>query len=275
MSRGGKSAVHRRVQAFLGAALLVGAVGARAADLDVRAIMDRNYVVARLKGMRTDSTMVLITDKGQTRERKFTSVSALRENGVDSNVLMTFSTPADVKGTSFLEIEHSDGDDDIWIYLPALKKTRRLVANNKKDSFLGSDFAYADLLTPRPDTYRYTLLRSEAAEGSDCYVVESVPRDDTVKKEQGYGKKVLWIRKDNFLEVKVEYYDTSGALLKTQTTAQHKLMDPASARWVPLQRRMVNHQTGHITEIRLGKAEPDFKIPDSYFSVRNIERERE
>src|SRR3569833_1970968 len=110
-----------------------------------RDMMQKNFFVSRIKSFKSAATMVLINDKGQTRERKSTTWSVLQPNGIDSTLLARFTTPADIQGTAFLQVEHIDGDDDEWIFLPALGKSRRLVANNKKDSFVGSDFSYGDL----------------------------------------------------------------------------------------------------------------------------------
>jgi outer membrane lipoprotein-sorting protein len=217
--------------------------------------------------------MVLINDKGQKRERKNTTTLKLQPNGVDSNLLVKFSFPNDIKGTGFLQIEHSDGDDDQWIYLPALKKSRRLVANNKKDSFVGSDFSYGDISLPKVDLYRHSLLRSEAIDNHDCYVVESVPANDTVNSNNGYSKKITWVRKDSFLEAKVEYYDLSGRLLKTQLTTGHQLVEPNPQRWFPLYREMTNHQTGHKTVLNFEKVQSGVAVPDGLFTTRYVENE--
>ncbi len=270
--------MNRKIGVILGslAALLAGlAVPVLAAprDLSARDIMEKNFYVTKIKTLKSDSTMILVNDKGQTRERKSTTLAKLQANGVDSSLVVKFLTPADIKGTGFLQIEHSGTDDDQWIYLPALKKSRRLVANNKKDSFVGSDFAYGDILLPKVDTYKHTLLRSENVDGHDCYVIESVPMDDTVKRNMGYSKKFSWIRKDNFLESKVEYYDVSGRLYKTQTATEHKLIESDTKRWLALRREMVNHQTGHKTVITFDKIEPGIPVADAEFTARSIERE--
>ena len=122
-------------------ALSFSILSSRASDLSAREIMEKNFFVSKVTALKAESTMVLINDRGQTRERKNTTLVKLQPNGVDSKFLVRFSTPADIKGTGFLQIEHNEADDDQWIYLPALKKSRRLVANNKKDSFVGSDFS--------------------------------------------------------------------------------------------------------------------------------------
>jgi outer membrane lipoprotein-sorting protein len=258
------------------AALVAGAAmtatGVRAADPSARDIMEKNFFVTKVSSLQLESTMVLINDKGQQRERRSTGLIKLQSNGVDSKLVVRFSAPADIKGTSFLQVEHIDGDDDLWIYLPALKKSRRLVANNKKDSFVGSDFSYGDISLPKVDHYRHTLAKNEKVDGFDCYVVESVPANDTVRGNSGYSKKVTWVRADNFVETKVEYYDLAGRLWKTQKVARHELVEPKKARWFPLQREMTNHQNGHRTVISMEKVTAGVAVPDETFTTRYIER---
>lgn len=181
--------------------------------------------------------------------------------------------PADIKGTGFLQVEHNDGDDDLWIYLPALKKSRRLVANNKKDSFVGSDFSYGDISLPKVDLYRHTLLRTETVEEMECHVVESVPASEQVKANSGYSRKITWARTDNFIEAKVEYYDLSGRHFKTQRTARHELIEPDKNRWFVLHREMTNHRTGHRTIFSGDNFDPKPSVPDELFTTRSIERE--
>lgn len=238
---------------------------------DAREIMEKNFFASKVSTLRVDSTMTLINARGQRRERANTALIKLQANGVDSKFVLKFSAPADIRGTGVLQIEHSDGEDDLWIYLPALKKSRRLVANNKKDSFAGSDFSYGEIALPRVDQYKHVLQRVETLDGSKCYVVESVPANDAVKSHSGYSRKISWIRADNFLELQVEYYDLSGQLLKTQRTGGHQLVEPGKGRWFAQRREMTNHRTGHRTVIEASKAEL-VAIPDEMFTTRYLER---
>jgi hypothetical protein len=217
--------------------------------------------------------MVLINDKGQQRERRNTTVIALQPNGVDAKFAVKFSTPADIRGTAFLQVEHGDADDDLWIYLPALKKSRRLVASNKKDSFVGSDFSYGDISLPRVAKYRHTIIRNETIDEVDAYVIESVPIDDTVKSNSGYSKKITWVRSDNFVEAKVDYYDLAGRLLKTQRITKPQAVDAKAGRYFAMLREMTNHQTGHKTVLNVIKLETGVPTPDELFTTRSIERE--
>jgi hypothetical protein len=226
-----------------------------------------------VSSLQVESTMALINDKGQRRERRSTGLIKLQPNGIDSKLVVRFDTPADIKGTSVLQIEHIDGDDDMWIYLPALKKSRRLVANNKKDSFVGSDFSYGDISLPKVDQYRHTLQRTDTVDGHECYVVESVPATAAVRANSGYSKKVTWVRTDSFVEAKVEYYDLAGRLWKTQKVSRAELVEPQKGRWFATEREMTNHQNGHRTVISFTKVTPGVAVPDETFTTRYIERE--
>ncbi len=253
---------------------MLGSTGAFAEPAPgARDIMEKNFFASKLKVLKTDMSMLLTNEKGQTRERKSSTVQRLQANGIDSNLLVRFNFPNDIKGTGFLQIEHSDADDDQWIYLPALKKSRRLVANNKKDSFVGSDFSYGDISLPKVSAYRHTLLRNEALDNQDCYVVESIPVSDAVSANSGYGKKISWVRKDDYIEAKVEYYDLSGRLLKTQTTADHQLVESNPQRWFVRQREMTNHQTGHKTLLKFDKVEGVVTVAENQFTTRYLESE--
>jgi hypothetical protein len=255
-------------------AILFAQTGLLAAvdSISAREIMERNFFVSKILSMRSDASMLLTNDKGQVRERKISILSKLQSNGVDSKLIMKFNSPADIKGIGFLQIEHVDADDDQWIYLPALKKSRRLVANNKKDSFMGSDFSYGDFTRSKVDTYKHKLLRSVELNGRDCYLIESIPRDETIRNDSGYSRKVTWVAKDNFLEVKVDYYDLSGELLKTQMISNHKLLEPGKNRWFAMRREMVNHQTGHKTLLTFAQLEAGIQAPEDMFTTRNLER---
>jgi uncharacterized protein len=255
-------------------ALFVVPVSGPAADPSGRDIMEKNFYATKVKHLTNDSVMTLVNDKGQQRVRKMQAVSVLQPNGIDTTLMIRFHYPADVQGTGYLQIQHHDGEDDMWIYLPALKKVRRLVANNKKDSFVGSDFSYGDILLPTVDTYRRQLLHSETVDGEDCYVVESVPANEQIKKDYGYSKWVAWIRKSNFMEKKADYYDAAGRLLKTQMVPEVKEVDPQAHKWWAVRREVVNHQTGHHTLLLFENIDAAKPVPEDFFTPRYLEREK-
>jgi hypothetical protein len=266
---------YRFMSAGLLAVAVARSVSAQAATPgtpSARDIMEKNFFVSKVTTLRLEMGMSLINDRGQRRERRNTTVIKLQPNGVDSKFLVRFSDPPDVAGTALLQVEHSDGDDDLWIYLPALKKARRLVASNKKDSFAGSDFSYADIAIPKVDAYRHTLRGTEQIDGMNCYVIESTPASDAVRSNNGYSRKVTWVRTDNFHEAKVEYYDLANRHLKTQRVAKHRAVASQAGKWFALEREMTNHQTGHRTLIVATELDGSTPVRDDVFSVRTLER---
>jgi hypothetical protein len=255
-------------------ALLLAAFQAQAAsELSADEIMKKNFFASKVKTLVKDVTLTLTDEQGGSRERKIHAVSVLTANGIDSRLLVRIVAPADVKGIGFLKNEHIDGDDEQWIFLPALHKSRRLVSNNKKDSFMGTDFSYGDILTPKATLYQNKLTGAEIIDGIDCFVIESTANDDKVRREYDYARKVQWIAKSNFHEVKIDYYDLGGKLLKTQSIKGITLMDKGDDRWAATFREMRNHQTKHRSTFVANSAKAGLAVPDSTFSLRNLESE--
>jgi hypothetical protein len=232
--------------ALLGCVLAVSAAGADSAP-DAQEIMRRNFYATKISGLEGDVTLTLINARKEQRVRRMSIRSILKDNGVDSAIMTRFEQPPDIKGTGFLQSENSAADDDIWVYLPALGKTRRLASNNKRDSFFGTDFAYGDILLPAVDRYQHKVLRSELIDGAQCFVVESLPADAKIRTDSGYSRKLTWVDRESYVERKVEYYDLRDALLKTQVTFDLRVVEADKQRWIAVRREMVNHQTGHKT----------------------------
>jgi hypothetical protein len=255
------------------AMVALAAVRVGAADLDADEIMRRNFGVGKVSDSRAELTMTLISESGVRRERSTQTLTKLLPNGVDQKRLVRFLTPADVKGTATLLVEHSDGDDDIWIYLPALRKVRRLVASNKKDSFVGTDFSYGDVIGHKVESWTHTLAGTEQVDGLETYVVESVPRSDEVRENSGYGKRRSWIRRDNFVAVKGVFWDHAGALLKELSTADVREIDREHHKWQAFTLTMRNRQSGHSTEIVWKKIEVGVGLDDEVFTERTLEKE--
>lgn len=183
--------------------------------------------------------MTLINANGQERERRMKMITFEKEGGDKS--LMEFLSPADVKGTKFLNYEHVLKDDDQWLYLPALKRVKRIASKNKSGSFMGSEFSYEDLGSFNVAKYAYEGDAEELEyEGKKVYKGESRP----VSKNSGYTKQVFWINAENFLILKMDYYDRKKELLKT---AQYKDYKKISGVWRFGKVIMSNHQNDKKT----------------------------
>lgn len=156
--------------------------------------------------------------------------------------LVVFDQPGDVAGTALLSFSHHTGPDDQWLYLPALRRVKRIASNNKAGPFMGSEFAYEDVTSQHVEKYRYNVLGTEQVEGMRAFKVERVPVDAN----SGYSRQIAWYDTAEYRVLRVDYYDRRGDLLKTLTShdwARHGRF------WRPGRMEMVNHQTGKSTTL--------------------------
>ncbi len=162
--------------------------------------------------------MVLRNRQGDesTRRMRFSAIEM--ENDGDRN-LIVFESPRDIRGTGLLTYTHKSGSDDQWLYLPALKRVKRIAASNKSGPFVGSEFAYEDMTSQEVEKYTYTYLRDEACGKRACFVVERRPVD----RRSGYGREVVWIDRDTYRFERIDYYDRRGDLLKRLVFSDYRL----------------------------------------------------
>ncbi|MCK9202537.1 MAG: outer membrane lipoprotein-sorting protein [Gallionella sp.] len=246
----------------------------QAADPAVAEIMQNNFVVSKVADSVSDATFTLVNKSGQERVRQTFGTTKLQDNGIDNMRMTQFLSPADIKGTVSLLLEHADQEDDIWIYLPALKKVRRMVASNKKDSFVGTDFSYGDVIGHKVGEWDHHLLGEEVVDGSPCYVIESLPKTGDIRDSSGYSKRKNWIRKDNFVSAKAEFWDESGQALKTSHFTDIRQVDPEHGKWQAMRLEADNLQTGHRTVIQYGDFKVNQKVQNDFFTTRYMEKEQ-
>ncbi|HOI86827.1 MAG TPA: outer membrane lipoprotein-sorting protein [Lentimicrobium sp.] len=232
------------------------------AQLSGQQIMENVYNIPKGDDTQGELTMTLINSKSEQRVRKLKQY--IKDEGPVEKKIMFFVAPADVKGTSFMNWSYTSGkDDDQWIYLPALKRTKRISSEGKSDYFMGSDFTYDDLGDRHPSEDAHTLLRSETLNGRDCYVVESTPRE----KGYMYSKTITWVMKDNYLGLKREFYDPSGRLLKV---LEIKKFEKISGFWTILETEMRNVQKKHSTRMEFSNVKINTGIDGSKFTERSM-----
>lgn len=184
--------------------------------------------------------MTLRNRQGDTSVRELRT-KALEVQGDGDKSLIVFDTPADVKGTALLSFTHKSGPDDQWLFLPALKRVKRIASDNKAGPFMGSEFAYEDLSSQEVEKYTYKHLRDETVDGVPTFVFERYPVDP----KSGYTRQVVWMDQAEHRAHKVEYYDRKASLLKTLTAKGFKQY--LGKHWRPSELTMVNHQTGKST----------------------------
>jgi outer membrane lipoprotein-sorting protein len=245
------------------AIILMGlTTGTSTAQLSGDQIMQKVYDLPAGDDTQGELTMTLVNRQGEERVRRLKQY--MIDEGDTEKKIMFFMTPADVKGTSFMNWSYADGsDDDQWIYLPALKRTKRISSGSKGDYFMGSDFTYDDLGDRHPMEDNHNLLREENVDGKSCYVVESIPKDE----DYMYSKIITWVMKDNFMGLKREFYDEDGDLLKTLTIHEY---DQINGFWTILKTEMKNVQNNHSTLMEFTDVKINQGIPASRFTERSM-----
>ena len=204
-------------------------------------------------------TMTLKNKSGDTSVREI-RIRTLEVDGDGDKSLSIFDEPADVKGTAMLTYAHGLEPDDQWLYLPALKRVKRISSRNKSGPFMGSTFAFEDLGSQEVEKYTYNYLRDEPCGDWICHVVERFPAYE----HSGYTREVVWLDSEAYRLVKADYYDRKQALLKTLSAGDFQQY--LGHYWRPGSMNMENHQTGKSTllewsdyQFKTGLSERDFR----------------
>lgn len=218
---------------------------------------------------RSEMVMKLINKRGSIRERKLISYSIdVGKEKEDRKSIMFFQYPGDVKGTGFLTWDYDDPnkDDDKWLYLPAMKKTRRISGSSaKQDYFMGSDFTYDDMGRRSVDEDTHVLAGEETVDGHKCWRLESTSKDS----RDVYSKKISWIRKDCLIPIKVEYYDKMGKLHRRLEMSD---ITQVQGYWIARKMHMINVQTGHQTILEISNPKYDLRMEEAKFGVTTLEK---
>ena len=254
----------------IAAALLVILVADSAtgdtAGLDIAKKADE---ARRAKSEHQVMTMTLENSSGQKRVRTIEAWD--REMTEDEEQRFSkFLEPADVKDTTLLTYDYEHKDDDIWLYLPALKKVKRILSSNKSDYFMGSDFTYEDMENIDLVNWDYTLVGTEPIDGVECHVLDAVPANDKEKDESAYTRVKYWIGTEDYLFRRVDYFDDEERLSKRLTVGDIKTTSATDPRKRAHRLEMQNLLTSHKTVIAIGKLDLDVPVSDELFSQRRL-----
>jgi outer membrane lipoprotein-sorting protein len=212
--------------------------------------------------METDMTMNLVDKKGRVRSRLLHSYRMS-----DDKQIMWFKEPADVKGSSFLRLSYDERDDDMWIYLPAFGKVRRIASHAKNGSFMGSDFTYEDMGDRKLDDYEYTLLGEEEVDGRSCWIIENTPKPGV---STDYSKGIAWVWKQEFIVVKSDLYDKKGNLRKQMS---QNLVEQ-DGYWIYDKITMQNLKRKGYTELILENIKLNTGVDENLFKSNQLTRIR-
>lgn len=193
--------------------------------------------------MEAKMTMTLKNKQGKTSKRELRIKSLEGVSPVGDKSLTIFDTPKDQRGTALLTHAHPDKSDDQWLYLPALKRVKRIASKNRSGPFMGSEFAFEDMSAQDVEKYEYKYLGEEELNGEMCFKLERYPVEDN----SGYTKHIAWLDKEEYRTRKVDFYDRKKTLLKTLVMEDYTLHKDKF--WRPGRMFMQNHQTGKSTEL--------------------------
>ncbi len=248
--------------------------GARAAGDDPRAREIMQKVHDRDDGDTAvvDQEMILKDKRGKERVRRIRTFE--KDFGKDSHRIMFFQEPPDVKDTAFLTYDYDDGkrDDDQWLYLPALKKVKRIASSEKDASFMGSDFTYGDMTKQELSKYLYQLLGEKEIEGQKAWIIQVDPASPEVVEEFGYTKSVVCIRQDNYLMVEGEFWLEKGDKVKTFHAPDIRVIDGV---WTAMEMRMETRQGDrviHSTVFKTLDVKYNQPMEDEMFTTRRMEK---
>jgi len=257
--------------------LTLGAWSVQAADLSAREIMEK--VDNRDDGDNriAEMQMLLIDKNGDKRVRKMKSFDKdlITDKGEeDRRRIMFFIAPADVKDTGFLtyDFDAYEKDDDQWLFLPALKKTKRIASTDKSGSFMGSDFNYSDMTRKNLDAYDFKILKEAEVRGAKTWVIEGLPKTKDEIDETGYKKSVVFVRQDNFIVVRAVHWTDTGGKLKYLDVPGLEQIDGV---WTVTSMSMTtkkNKVTEHKTEMTFAGVRYNQSLDDSLFTLRRLEK---
>lgn len=240
-------------------------------DAKARAIMKKVDARDDGKTLEQDMLMLLIDKNGNKRNRDIKSYG--KDFGEDEHRIMFFKSPADVKNTAFLtyDYDESSRDDDQWLYLPALKKVKRIPSSDKSSSFMGSDFSYFDMTDRDLEDYDFKLLKETGVRGKIAWMIEATPRTSKVVKESGYTKSIALVRQDNYVVVRSIGFMKNNKKKYLDVKKLHK----QGGIWLIDEMTMTTKKgksTVHKTILKFSNIKLNKAIDDSMFTTRRLEK---
>lgn len=216
------------------------------------------------KDMKAKALMRLVSKDGQQRVRELVMLRKNFPQGGEQRFFIYFHSPADVRDMTFMVWKHPPRDAERWLFLPALNLVRRIAANDKRSSFVGSDFSYEDISGREAEEDTHTLAREDTLNGRAVFVIRSGPKDE---KSVDFSYKLSWIDKENYVPWREEYYDKQNQLYKVFTANEVKQVQGL---WTTVKRTMENVQNGHRTEVTFRDVQYNVGLEDSLFSERYL-----
>lgn len=231
-------------------------------------IWESSLAVQRIPAVRGEAVLHIATASGFETNLEMRFVERIEADGWSRAVMTRIESGGSLRGSSFLSVERGKTSPVQWIFLPAVQTPRRIPGAITQSSYFGSDFTYADFLQPWVSDHEVRLLGGDLIDGVPCWKIESVPinlESDQVV----HGRRLMWIRQDNFVERRIEYLSRAGQLVRVQDIED---VQPAgrSGRWMALRRRMQNIRSGGVSLIVYRNVETDVDVTDTQFAPQEL-----
>ena len=247
--------------------LLLPLLQVSAQQPDAGLIMSKSRDLSLIVSLNATINLSITEKSGAKRNRTISMTTKSFPDGLEKR-LIKFMEPADVRGTSMLVVDNKDKDDEMWIYLPALKKTRRIVSSEKGKSFMSSEFSNSDMSSPALSDFENRYAENS---GSDnLWIIESIPRNGDIADQYGYSRKVSYIIRDKCQVQKMEFYNFDNELFKTIEIKSIYPME--DGKYMIKNMIASNLITARKSEILFSNINEKVKVDDSYFTVQNLER---
>jgi len=257
------------LKAVLCVILFVATVPRLEAAMSARAIMKKQSDQHKISNEFEVQQMILIDKKGNKEKRKLQRWVKEMEKGV-YRALVAFLDPADIKGVALLTWQKKSGADDQWLFLPAEGKMKRVASGSKSNYFMGTDFTYEDMESEELDSKTYKIVKEEKCGDHDCWLIEAKPKSKELAKKSGYGKRLIWVRKDIFVTVKAEFYSKRGKLIKVMDNRDW--VKVSGSAWRAKKSLMNNLKKKHKTLIVATSRDTDTNISKQTFTEKFIKK---
>ena len=231
-----------------------------------REIIEESHLRSRLDGLESRSTLEIHDGRGNVRVRETTMASRMFSDGTEKRVIV-FISPADVKGTSMLIYDYKARDDAMWIFLPALRKSRKIVSTEKAKSFMGSEFTNGDLSIESMDDFLYEISGQESLDGTDCWKIIVKPVSKVISKELGYKEKILWVAKSDYMPRKSIIYNDKDVAIKELLYSGIKELDSKNQKYFIGEMKVKNLINNRYSLMRIEDLQYNPSVSEDYFTL--------
>lgn len=257
---------------FLLIGLAIGAMATAQKQTDPKEIMKKSRDQSKLSGMESRTVLEINDGKGNQRVRETTMASRIFPDGTEKRTIL-FLSPADVKGTGILIVDYEGKDDNMWIYMPALRKSRKIVSSEKSKNFMGSEFSNSDLSVGNLDDFNYAMDGTETVDQQLCWKIKVTPATPQIAADYGISAKTMWISQKDLMPRKTVFIDLEGKPWKEMTYSGIKMMDAKTGKYFISEMEIRNLKNGRNSRMNMTQMTYNPAVKEELFTLSFIEKQ--